>query len=181
MYDTELFGHWWWEGPEFLAQLVRKLHRDGEVECVSGGDLLDRGPEARTMRLPEGSWGESGHHSVWLNGENRWMWERLYPAERRMRHLAQTVQEGGRRFATQAARELLLAEASDWPFLITAGTARDYAEDRFWGHMQRFDRFAAIAERLRGAERASAEEEAFLREWEARDAPFGDLDIEIWR
>ncbi len=182
MYDTELFGHWWWEGPEFLAQLARKLHRDGEVESVSGGDMLDRGPEPRTARLPEGSWGESGHHSVWLNGENRWMWERLYPSQERMRALARTAEGGAsRRFALQAARELLLAEASDWPFLITAGTARDYAEDRFWGHMQRFDRFAEVAERLSGTARASAEEESFLSEWEKRDAPFADLDLGLWR
>ncbi|MBI3722149.1 MAG: DUF1957 domain-containing protein, partial [Fimbriimonas ginsengisoli] len=48
MYDTELFGHWWWEGPEFLVEVARALHHEPDIECVSGSDLLDQEPPRAT-------------------------------------------------------------------------------------------------------------------------------------
>lgn len=181
MYDTELFGHWWWEGPEFLYEVAKQMHHDGEIEPVSGGDLLDEEPVRHTITLPEGSWGEGGYHHIWLNPDNTWTWEKLYPCERKLRQMAKTMANGpANRIAVQAARELLLAESSDWQFLISTYSARDYAEIRFADHIDRFNRLAEIADSVHAGRTLSAEEESFLVECETKDAPFPDLDLSYW-
>jgi 1,4-alpha-glucan branching enzyme len=181
MYDTELFGHWWWEGPEFLYHLYRELAADGSLECVSGSDAQSEAPPRYEIPLPEGSWGEGGYHYIWLNEENAWTWKRLYPAERRMREMSASMANGpARRIVTQAGRELLLAEASDWQFLISTWAARDYAELRFTDHMERFERLADMAVWVHDRAPLAEEDEAFLEECETKDAPFANLDPELW-
>jgi len=181
MYDTELFGHWWWEGPEFLYEVGLKMSQEADIESVSGGDVLDSTPARHTIPLPEGSWGEGGYHSVWLNEDNHWTWEKLYPIERRMREMARTMADGpAAEIVTQAARELLLAEASDWQFLISTWSARDYAEARFQDHVDRFEQLSAMAERVHAGGVLTAVEKGFLEECQEKDAPFPDLDIRHW-
>ncbi len=181
MYDTELFGHWWWEGPEFLYELGRALHADGNIEMVSGGDLIDKDPAQHMITLPEGSWGEGGYHYIWINEENQWTWKRLYPAERKLRQMCREYASGpAKKIVAQAAREVLLAEASDWQFLISTFSAKDYAEVRFTDHMDRFDRLAAIADRVHTGSAMTADERLFLRDCEDKDAPFPDLDLSLW-
>lgn len=181
MYDTELFGHWWYEGPEFLYELAKRLHADPDVESVSGGDLIDREPARSIITMPEGSWGEGGYHYVWLNEDNVWTWSKLYPCQRRMRRLArEAVAEPAKSIAEQAARELLLAEASDWQFLISTMSAKDYAEVRFNDHVDRFGRLADLAESVLTGATLSATDEAFLQECQEKDAPFESLDLGMW-
>lgn len=181
MYDTELFGHWWWEGPEFLYELAIRLHNDPEIESLSGGDLLDEEPARHMIHLPEGSWGEGGYHYIWLNDGNVWTWEKLYPCQRKMHQMAAEYAGGAaHEIATQAGRELLLAEASDWQFLISTFSARDYAEIRFDDHIDRFTRLAALADRVHLGETMTSDEEEFLKDCQAKDAPFQELDIRIW-
>ena len=148
---------------------------------VSGGELIDKEPPRHVIDLPEGSWGEGGYHTIWLNEGNHWTWEQLYPAQRRMRELAATCREGtALELATQAGRELLLAEASDWQFLISTLAARDYAEIRFADHIERFNRLANLAEAALRGHTLNAEETAFFRDCKQKDAPFADLDISSW-
>jgi 1,4-alpha-glucan branching enzyme len=181
MYDTELFGHWWWEGPEFLYESAKRLHGDSDLECLSGGDLLDRDPPRHTITLPEGSWGEGGYHYIWLNQDNHWTWEKLYPAQAEMRRMAREMAAGpARSLVEQAARELLLAEASDWQFLISTFAARDYAEVRFQDHIARFERLAALAARVHAGGTLTPEEDVFIQECREKDPPFADLDLELW-
>jgi 1,4-alpha-glucan branching enzyme len=181
MYDTELFGHWWWEGPEFLYELGLRMAAEPELECVSGGDLLDEDPARGVITLPEGSWGEGGYHYVWLNDGNHWTWEKLYPAERKMRAMAREYATGpAKEIVEQAARELLLAEASDWQFLISTYAARDYAEIRFQDHIDRFNQLAAIADRVHLGGPIEPEEEVFIADCRLKDAPFPELDLSIW-
>jgi len=182
MYDTELFGHWWWEGPEFLYELARNIHADGDLEMVSGGDVMDTDPARHLITLPEGSWGEGGYHYIWLNHENSWTWEKLYPIERRLRTMAETYAEGpAKEIVQQAARELLLAEASDWQFLISTVSARDYSEIRFADHVARFERLADIADYVHLGTPIRADDAAFLAECQVKDAPFAELDLAMWR
>jgi 1,4-alpha-glucan branching enzyme len=182
MYDTELFGHWWFEGPEFLYELGKAIHRDGEIEVVSGGDVLDTDPARHLITMPEGSWGEGGYHYIWINDGNIWTWEQLYPVERKMRQMAREYAGGpADEVVKQAAREMLLAEASDWQFLISTFSARDYAEIRFQDHIDRFKRLAEIADRLHTGGQMTLDEEAFLRECQQKDAPFQDLDLSLWQ
>lgn len=181
MYDTELFGHWWWEGPEFLYEVYHAMANDPELEMVSGGDLIDRDPARHVITLPEGSWGEGGYHYVWINDGNLWTWEKLYPVERRMRKMAREYADGpARELVIQAAREMLLAEASDWQFLISTFSARDYAEIRFQDHIDRFNRLADLADRVHGGGTLSDEEEEFFKDCLQKDAPFQDLDLSYW-
>jgi 1,4-alpha-glucan branching enzyme len=181
MYDTELFGHWWWEGPEFLYELGRALHKDGTIEMVSGSDLIDAEPARHMITLPEGSWGEGGYHYVWINEGNSWTWQKLYPIERRLRQMARDYAHGpAREVVLQAARELLLAEASDWQFLISTFSARDYAEVRFDDHVARFTKLADIADRIHKGGKLQPDEEAFLKESQLKDAPFPELDLAPW-
>jgi 1,4-alpha-glucan branching enzyme len=181
MYDTELFGHWWWEGPEFLYEFARLMHHDPELRSVSGSDVLNEEPAKHTIHLPEGSWGEGGYHYVWLNHDNFWTWRDLYPAEKRMRTLVtkNDKPEAGE-VLKQAGRELLLAESSDWQFQISVQAAKDYAEVRFKDHIARFNRLADMVERIQAGETLNQEDQEFLSECQLKDAPFPDLDIAIW-
>lgn len=182
MYDTELFGHWWFEGPEFLYQCAVAMSEEPDLELVTGSDVLENEPPRHLIHLPEGSWGEGGYHSVWLNSDNHWTWERLYPAEATMRELATKCTSGiSHRIATQAGRELLLAEASDWQFLISTFSAKDYAEIRFADHIERFERLAKMAIGALSKSELTAEELIFLEDCELKDAPFPDLDIKGWQ
>lgn len=182
MYDTELFGHWWWEGPEFLYELYRRLHADGNVDMVSGSDVLEQDPAKHLITLPEGSWGEGGYHYIWLNQENQWTWGRLYDCERKMRKMSTDWAEGAaREIVTQAGRELLLAEASDWQFLISTFAAKDYAEIRFNDHVDRFLQLYALAERKHHGGTLTASEDEFVRDCQEKDSPFSDLDPTLWK
>jgi len=181
MYDTELFGHWWFEGPEFLYELAWRLHHDPDLEPVTGGDLLDQEPPRHTITLPEGSWGEGGYHYVWINPDNVWTWEKLYPMEAKMRSMARKYAGGpADEVVRQAARELLLAEASDWQFLISTFSARDYAEIRFQDHVDRFWRLAEIADLAAMGQTVSSDDALFLEECRQKDAAFQEIDLSLW-
>lgn len=181
MYDTELFGHWWWEGPEFLYEVGVRMASDSDIRMRSGGDVIDEEPARHMIHMPEGSWGEGGYHNVWLNEDNHWTWEKLFPAQKRMRHLAQIGKLGlTKEIVEQAARELLLAEASDWQFLISTFSAKDYAEARFEDHIQRFEKLADFAERVHAGETLNSEERSYLLDCQVKDAPFPEIDLNFW-
>ena len=84
-------------------------------------------------------------------------------------------------FVEQAARELLLAEASDWQFLISTFAARDYAEIRFVDHIDRFNRLATLAERVHDGGTLTEQESVFVQECMEKDKPFANLDLDLWR
>ncbi len=161
-FDTELFGHWWHEGIEFIADLYRHLaSRGGVVTRTASGHLASRPPD-RAIALAQGSWGANGDFSMWLNPETRWTWERLWPLEARFwsvarRRISDPTCE---RILGQAARELLLLQASDWQFIITTGAAADYATRRFNGHAEDLDRLLRALEREDRAGWPAAEQDA---------------------
>jgi 1,4-alpha-glucan branching enzyme len=139
-YDAELFGHWWFEGPEFLEMVFRQAHASGIV-MGTPGEYLDQWPRHQQAMPADSSWGEQGYWKVWLNEKNHWIAASLGFAGERMKTLAAKAVELDRleRGAlAQAARELLLAQASDWPFIIRAGTSPDYAARRVRAHLLRF-------------------------------------------
>lgn len=181
MYDTELFGHWWWEGPEFLYEMARAMDAHPELASVSAGDVVDEEPARHMIHMPEGSWGEGGYHYIWINQDNIWTWEKLYPCQKRMRQMAAEYDRGpAHDLVVQAARELLLAEASDWQFLISTWAARDYAEVRFDDHVDRFKRLADLADKVHAGGTLSNEEISFYEDCRQKDAPFPDIDLRFW-
>jgi 1,4-alpha-glucan branching enzyme len=141
-YDAELFGHWWYEGPEFLNYFMRKAYYDQKAfTLITPTEYLRRYPTQQVAMPAASSWGEEGYWRVWLNDTNQWIYPHLRIAQTRMTELAERfsgvkgVQE---RALKQAARELLLAQSSDWPFILRTGTSPDYATTRVKEHLQRF-------------------------------------------
>jgi len=176
-YDTELFGHWWFEGVDWIREVLRILAGSDRVELTTASGYLEDHPPEEVLALPEGSWGLGGGHWTWDNPETRWMWEPIHEAERRMTEIARRKAEGAspdeEAVLNQAARELLLLESSDWPFLVTTGQAREYAIQRFTGHVERFERLVGSVEAGR-PDRALAEEL-----WEL-DKLFPEVDFRWW-
>ena len=150
---------------------------------VTGSKFLEKHPPQSVVKLPEGSWGLGGHHYVWWNDDTRWVWELVYSAEDEFLELLDAAKRKRRppltRVIAQLAREMLLLESSDWPFLITTRSARDYAEARWKAHAEAFDRLAAMA-RAAMAGPLSPEDAAWLKVIEERDAPFRDVDPKWW-
>jgi len=177
-YDAELYGHWWYEGPQFIDFVFRKLHWDqNEVVAISPGDFLDLDIPIQTQIPSESSWGEDGYFKVWLNELNAWMYPHQEVAEERMTELANkhvAPDQLTHRALNQAARELLLAESSDWAFQIFQGTTVEYATRRFRSHIRRFNHLAD------GVETGSIDIEK-LEEIESRDSIFQELDFSVYR
>ena len=180
-FDMELFGHWWFEGPRWLEAVLRRLSPD--VRAATPSEALSLHPPRFTIALPEGSWGQGGHHWVWLNDDTRWVWELVYRAEDAfldaVRSAPRRPKEVVLRLLHQIARELFLLESSDWPFLVTTVSARDYAEARARLHFETFHRLLAmVAPATHGS--LSAADAAWLAEVESRDSLFPDVDLRWW-
>jgi 1,4-alpha-glucan branching enzyme len=177
-YDAELFGHWWYEGPEFLDYCARKLFYDQKtVALITPGEYLYRHPTNQIATPGASSWGEEGYLRAWLNEKNEWIYPHLQVAQERMTSLAQNFSKASSlkaRALRQAARELLLAQASDWPFILRAGTNPDYARRRVKDHLLRF---IALHEQLT----TTRVDEKWLHEVESRDNLFPGVDWTCWR
>lgn len=185
-YDAELFGHWWFEGTDFLKGVLKNLALDPEIQLCTGSEALETGEPSTVITLPEGSWGQGEHHYIWLNQETEWTWKHIYDDELRMKKLAGTWKNGGpksgllERFLKQAVRELLLLQASDWQFLISTVSAKDYAELRFSQHHQDFCRIAEAAERIQAGGETGSGVIQFLEACEERDTLFSDADPALY-
>lgn len=177
-YDTELFGHWWYEGIDWLREVLRLLAASPVVDLVTASDFIDTHPPASALDLPESSWGQGGGHFTWLNVDTAWMWPIIHGCERRMEALVADIDpaaDSAPDALRQAGRELLLLQSSDWPFLISTGQAREYAIMRFQQHVERFDQLAGALERT-----AAPEARALAAELFERDRIFPDLDLRLF-
>ncbi len=176
-YDAELFGHWWFEGPEWVNFLLRKLHYDqNTVKALTVPEYLDRYPQLQKSQPTLSSWGYKGYNEVWLEGSNDWIYRHLHEGADRMVELAQGNPNPSpvqRRALNQAARELLLAQSSDWAFIMKTGTMVEYATERTKLHVNNFNH---LYESLR----ANALDEAWLNQIEQRHNLFPDIDYRIY-
>ncbi len=146
-YDTELFGHWWFEGVSWLREVLRALAGSPVVDMTTASAYVAEHEPTEVMAVPESSWGSGGYHWTWDNDDTHWMWQPIYAAENRMEALVEHYPEAEGallRALDQVARELLLLQSSDWPFLVTTGQAKEYAVQRFEGHLQRFNQLASL-------------------------------------
>ncbi len=188
-FDAELFGHWWFEGPEFLELFIRKAAYDQQTfELTTPGRYLDAHPTQQVVAPSASSWGQNGYWEVWLHQSNSWIYPHLQTAARRMVEAARAEEKGEGflsrapeghkedvalrdRLLRQMARELLLAQSSDWAFLMKTETATHYAVKRTKDHVLRFTR---LYEQWR---RGSVDLD-FLANCEWRDNLFPDVE---WR
>jgi 1,4-alpha-glucan branching enzyme len=163
----------------WLGEVLARLARSETVELCTSSGYVEAHPPTESVSLPESSWGMGGKHFTWDNVDTYWMWPIVHAAEARMERLAADHRraEGPMHdVLSQAARELLLLQSSDWPFLITTGQAAEYAIERFREHAERFDRLATVAERGPLDERARR---LAADLWE-RDKVFADVDYRDW-
>ena len=195
-FDAELFGHWWFEGPRFLGQFIRQAAIERDFRLSTPSEYLAANPTQQIIEPATSTWGENGYFEVWLNPSNAWIYPQLHVAAQRMsdaaRRYASAVVAQPRkhsglpgenpagevpalqfadRVLKQLVRELLLAQSSDWAFLIKTGTAREYATKRTIDHLTRFNR---LYDQLV----TNTVDEESLRECESRDNLFPNAN---WR
>lgn len=178
--DAELLGHWWFEGPEWLEAVLHHVaDRPSQICLVSPGEYLKQRTSCQVVEPAPSSWGQGGFNSVWLDPVNEWIYPELHAAEEKMIFSARQFSAGTlltemqERCLSQLARELLLAQSSDWAFLIHSGTAREYATRRIHGHL---DRFRQLYAQLH----AGGIETAFLENCEQCDNIFPKLNWRVY-
>ncbi|HBU70345.1 MAG TPA: DUF1957 domain-containing protein [Elusimicrobia bacterium] len=173
MYDAELYGHWWFEGPNFLNYLFRKIHYDqNTIKTITPSEYLEKFPKNQVVTPAASSWGDKGYYEVWLNGSNDWIYRHLHKASERMVELARENPSADglrRRALNQAARELILAQSSDWAFIMTTKTMVEYAEKRTREHLSNF---TAIFEQVK----RSQIDEGYIGNLEYRNNIFPGID-----
>jgi len=178
-YDAELFGHWWFEGPDWINFLIRKIHYDQKViKLITPSDYLHIYPRNQVITPSYSSWGWKGYNEVWLEGANDWIYRHLHKTVERMIELAgihASLEPSGlvRRALNQAARELLLAQSSDWAFIMKTQTHSSYAYRRTKDHIYRFTR-------LYDEIKSGKIDENFLLDIEGKDNLFPDIDYKMY-
>ncbi len=180
-YDVELFGHWWFEGIDWLGQVLEKMARNPRIRMTTGSEYLRLYAPDEVISLPESSWGLGGKHYIWENGDTKWMWSDLQIESKRMKDIVERFKDTevdslAERALNQASRELMLLQSSDWPFLVTTKQAAEYASGRFMEHKRRFNRLIEAVENQE-FHGAFIEE---LAEIEERDNLFPDVDYRVY-
>jgi 1,4-alpha-glucan branching enzyme len=175
-YDAELFGHWWYEGPMWLDFLIRKIAFDqDEIRLITASEYLIENPRNQVITPSLSSWGWKGYSEMWLQGSNDWIYKHLHVASKRMTELAKDYPHAQgllRRALNQALRELLLAQSSDWAFIMGTGTHTDYAVRRTKEHLLRFTRlFEDI--------KSNSLDEAWISGIEYKDNIFPNIDYSV--
>jgi 1,4-alpha-glucan branching enzyme len=187
-FDAELFGHWWFEGPQFLRDVMLTLNAEPDVDVVTAEQFIDQHPPDKVVSLPEGSWGEEGDHRVWANDRINWMWDIEYRCEAMLGKMTYELPWRKNKqvhdLLVKAARELLLLQASDWQFVITRGQAIDYGIKRFMLHVSRFETLVDLAERVaQDSEylgKLTDVERHEIEDAEIHDIIFPEIDLNWW-
>ena len=175
-YDAELFGHWWYEGPMWLDFLIRKIAFDqDEMRLITASEYLAENPRNQVITPSLSSWGWKGYSEMWLQGQNDWIYRHLHVASERMTELAKSFSNADsllKRALNQALRELLLAQSSDWSFIMGTGTHTSYAVKRSKDHLLRFTR---LYEDIK----SNSIDEGWLADIEYKDNIFPHIDYRV--
>ena len=176
-YDAELYGHWWYEGPQWLDFLIRKVRYDQSTfKLITPGDYLKLYKDYQVLSPSASSWGWKGYSEVWLEGSNDWMYRHLHKMAERMVEVAKANREAKGlllRALNQMARELLLAQSSDWAFIMKTGAHAPYANARFHEHAAHF---TELYEELK----ENRIDEEYLKSCEDKYNLFPDIDYSIY-
>lgn len=177
-YDAELYGHWWYEGPYWLYVLFKKIYFDqDDFKLITPSEYIDKYPEIQVSTPCRSSWGANGYSEVWLNETNDYAHKHLHDIGEKMVKLAHEFYNETNplliRALNQCAREVLLAQSSDWLFIITNGTMVDYAKKRIKDHVGRFNKLYEQIE-------LNKIDEDFLISIEEKDCIFPEIDFKIY-
>ena len=183
-YDTELFGHWWFEGVEWIKQVLKHLDSSEYIELTTAGEYIKNNPPQDVLALPESSWGMGGGHFTWKNIDNEWMLDIVNKASLTMEQMVGKYPDAKgpvKQILNQAARELLLMQSSDWPFLVTTGQAKEYAIERFGYYRDRDSckghtgKFYTLVEMLNSPEINPSDME-ILKRYREEDRIFSEIN-----
>lgn len=177
-FDAELFGHWWFEGVAFLDEFFRQVaDRSRGINLTLPVEVLSGGRELQSNELAFSSWATGGYAEAWLDGANDWIYRHTFRAIERMVELVgrfPDVQGRKERALNQAAREVLLSQASDWPLIIKSGTTVGYAERRVKEHVANFTRiYDSLSSNTMDTE--------WLTTLEKRNNVFPDLNYKVFQ
>jgi len=177
-YDAELFGHWWFEGVDWLNFVIRKSVYDQNIyTLITPFKYLERYPKVQVAQPCPSSWGYQGYNEVWLNGSNDWIYRHIHKSVQRMTFLANRAVASSplvERALNQAAREVMLAQSSDWAFIMKTGTMVEYAKNRTLAHLGRFNRLYHDISN-------NCIDENWLRDIEYIDNIFPDMDYSMYK
>ena len=175
-FDAELFGHWWYEGPMFIENILKKSTKYS-IRLTNLKEFLVQKPNLQICNPSPSSWGQGGFHDYWLNDKNAWIVPEITKAGSTFIELANKNfnDEFSIRVLKQAARELLLSESSDWSFILRAGTTTELAKERIERHLFRFWKLVQMIKN------SSNYDLGFLKNIEEEDKIFPDIHINDWR
>ena len=182
-FDTELFGHWWFEGPEFLANLIREMDQSDILSLKLPSEILWN-DSIHSVQCSVGSWGMNGTDETWSNESTMWLLDKMHDAEQHFEDRVNCIDintQLQKRIMDQALRELLLLQASDWPFLITKNQASDYAKERFMQHHECFTTLITFFDIIKSGKQLTDDQKTVLAEIEQVDDIFQTIDIHQWR
>tara|TARA_B100001093_G_scaffold302058_1_gene288103 strand:+ start:1999 stop:3612 length:1614 start_codon:yes stop_codon:yes gene_type:complete len=145
-FDAELFGHWWHEGPIWLEEVIRIANRQGDF-TLGKPSSSESSVNCSVEIQPEGAtWGKNSSLEHWVNPTNDWIYPQLFQAVRQFQKILLTqfqteevISDELDRTLKQAARSLLLAQSSDWAFMIRTGSSQKYAFKRVKDSLARFN------------------------------------------
>lgn len=176
-YDAELFGHWWFEGPDFLANVFREIDKNPEITAVTPMEYLAEFPTNQMVEVNPSSWGDKGYYDVWLNNGNEWIYRHLHFMADVMVSLARkhssTKEDFINRALNQMTRELFLAQSSDWAFLMTTETATEYSTRRTKEHIHNFLRLRELVDNRDF-------DYDFLTKLETKNSIFPEIDFRVY-
>lgn len=175
-FDAELFGHWWFEGVFFLKRFMELTFESKVLKLATPSEVLDTLDEVQVVTPASSSWGAGGYYDVWLNGKNDWIYFHVHEMGEKILELAEKYKDScdplTERVLNQMLRELLLAQSSDWAFIMTTGTSVEYAVNRVRTHVKRFlDLYEQLFK--------GKINEKVLEYYEWVDAIFPELDFRI--
>jgi len=175
LFDTELFGHWWMEGPIWLELMLKKLVFDQKkIRLISAEEYLANHPCNEVSMPSLSSWGYQGYSETWLMGRNHWIYPELYQAQESFQELLRrfpgpsgTVREA----LNQYLREFLQAQCSDWAFILHRETASDFAMNRI---KTSIDNMSSVYRHLLHPESGDRQ---WLKHMQKKNDLFGDMDL----
>ena len=181
-YDFELYGHWWMEGISWLKRIFELIYNHEDLQMITISEYISKYKDNFSMiKMKESSWGEGGHFEVWKNPEHGWIWPYINGSIKEFENILElnpNPNEWEKRILKQIARELILLEGSDWPFLLYTQQAKEYANQRFHHHHQKFNKLMWGAKDFHDKRRISFQE---LEQIEAIDSCFPDINLNYFR
>ncbi|MFX1488017.1 MAG: 1,4-alpha-glucan branching protein domain-containing protein [Promethearchaeota archaeon] len=181
-FDFELFGHWWMEGIDWVKEVLELINESDEIATIPISDYISQHREKFSIiKMNESSWGKGGHFEVWKNPEHGWVWPYINESIKSFENILNNYpkpNEWQERILRQIARELLLMEGSDWPFLLYTRQAKEYANQRFHHHHQRFLKLIWAAKDFNDKKRILLRD---LEEIETIDSCFPNVNIDYFR